>query len=241
MAEFLMIIVSAVFINNFVVVQFLGICPFLGVSKDFKSALGMGIAVTFVMTITCLITYPIYTYVLVPLKIDFMDEAYSPLGRKYSRVFFITISTGLGGSFCVDKTVQDYVTEVGHTLAKFEGTIQEYSILTGAKFSIFAELVGDKNLTPKSMFEGARQKDKKYQQFLDKWLQFLNNFVQLMKDSYCPEIIVFTGGFMKDKDMFLKRIKKLNKDVKIKETYFGTNAGLIGAGLYAIHSLKEGN
>ena len=73
MAEFLMIIVSAVFINNFVVVQFLGICPFLGVSKDFKSALGMGIAVTFVMTITCLITYPIYTYVLVPLKIDFME------------------------------------------------------------------------------------------------------------------------------------------------------------------------
>ena len=59
MAEFIMIIVSAVFINNFVVMQFLGICPFLGVSKDFKSALGMGLAVTFVMTITCLITYPI--------------------------------------------------------------------------------------------------------------------------------------------------------------------------------------
>ncbi len=73
MAQFLMIIVSAVFINNFVVVQFLGICPFLGVSKDTKSALGMGIAVTFVMTITCLITYPIYTYILVPLGIEFME------------------------------------------------------------------------------------------------------------------------------------------------------------------------
>ena len=68
-----MIIVSAVFINNFVVVQFLGICPFLGVSKDFKSALGMGIAVTFVMTLTCLITYPIYTYILVPLNLQFME------------------------------------------------------------------------------------------------------------------------------------------------------------------------
>lgn len=73
MAEFIMIIVSAVFINNFVVVQFLGICPFLGVSKDFKSALGMGLAVTFVMTITCLITYPIYTYILVPLKIEYLE------------------------------------------------------------------------------------------------------------------------------------------------------------------------
>ena len=73
MAELIMIVVSAVFINNFVVVQFLGICPFLGVSKDFKSAFGMGLAVTFVMTITCLITYPIYTYILVPLGIEYME------------------------------------------------------------------------------------------------------------------------------------------------------------------------
>lgn len=73
MIEFLMIIVSAMFIHNFVVVQFLGICPFLGVSKDCKSALGMGLAVTFVMTITCLITYPIYTFILIPLEIEFME------------------------------------------------------------------------------------------------------------------------------------------------------------------------
>lgn len=73
MGEFILLIVSAVFINNFVVVQFLGICPFLGVSKDFKSALGMGVAVTFVMTLTCLITYPIYTYLLVPNGLAFME------------------------------------------------------------------------------------------------------------------------------------------------------------------------
>jgi electron transport complex protein RnfA len=71
--EFILIILSAVFINNFVVSQFLGICPFLGVSKDTKSALGMGLAVTFVMTITCLITYPIYTYILVPLEIEYIE------------------------------------------------------------------------------------------------------------------------------------------------------------------------
>lgn len=71
--QLIAIIISAVFINNFVVVQFLGICPFLGVSKDCKSALGMGVAVTFVMTLTCLITYPIYTMLLVPLDIEFME------------------------------------------------------------------------------------------------------------------------------------------------------------------------
>jgi electron transport complex protein RnfA len=63
----------AVFVNNFVVVQFLGICPFLGLSKSRTNALGMGIAVTFIMTITCLITYPIYTLILVPLGLEYLE------------------------------------------------------------------------------------------------------------------------------------------------------------------------
>mgnify|MGYP004638322825 FL=1 len=73
MRTFLMIIVMAVFVNNFVVVQFLGICPFLGLSKRTSDALGMGIAVTLVMAITCLITYPIYNYILVPLGLEFLE------------------------------------------------------------------------------------------------------------------------------------------------------------------------
>ena len=73
MGTILLIALTATFINNFVVVQFLGICPFLGVSKDTKSALGMGVAVTFVMTLTCLITYPIYTGILVPLKLEYLE------------------------------------------------------------------------------------------------------------------------------------------------------------------------
>lgn len=73
MGTFLMIIVMAVFVNNFVVVQFLGICPFLGLSKRTSDALGMGIAVTLVMAITCLITYPIYNYILVPLGLEFLE------------------------------------------------------------------------------------------------------------------------------------------------------------------------
>lgn len=73
MGTFMMIMIMAVFVNNFVVVQFLGICPFLGVSKSTPNALGMGIAVTLVMTITCLITYPIYMYVLVPLGLEYLE------------------------------------------------------------------------------------------------------------------------------------------------------------------------
>ena len=67
------IIIAALFANNFVLSQFLGICPFLGVSKKTSSALGMGIAVTAVMVITCVVTYPIYTYLLLPLGLEYLE------------------------------------------------------------------------------------------------------------------------------------------------------------------------
>ena len=70
--DIITMIIAALFSQNFVLVQFLGICPFLGVSKKIDSALGMGIAVTAVMVLTCLVTYPIYAYVLIPLKIQYL-------------------------------------------------------------------------------------------------------------------------------------------------------------------------
>lgn len=73
MGTFMMVVILAVFVNNFVVVQFLGICPFLGLSKSTSSAVGMGVAVTVVMMITCLITYPLYTYVLEPLGLQYLE------------------------------------------------------------------------------------------------------------------------------------------------------------------------
>lgn len=73
MGTFIAIVLAAVLTNNFITVKTYGICPFLGVSKKTSSAAGMGIAVTLVMVLATLVTYPIYTYVMVPLGIDFLE------------------------------------------------------------------------------------------------------------------------------------------------------------------------
>lgn len=73
MIEYLSIVITAIFINNIVLSQFLGICPFLGVSKRISSAVGMGMAVTFVITIATTVTWLLQTYVLVPLGLDFLQ------------------------------------------------------------------------------------------------------------------------------------------------------------------------
>ena len=73
MKELLMIIMAAVLVNNCVLVQFLGICPFLGVSKKLDSAFGMSCAVTFVMVLATAATWPIQTYLLDPNGIGYLQ------------------------------------------------------------------------------------------------------------------------------------------------------------------------
>lgn len=71
--EYVIIIISAVFVNNILLSQFLGCCPFLGVSNKVSTAMGMGAAVVFVMAMATLFTYLLQYYVLVPLHIEFMQ------------------------------------------------------------------------------------------------------------------------------------------------------------------------
>jgi len=70
--QLLAIIISAVFVNNYVLGRFLGLCPFVGVSKQVDSAVGMGIAVIFVMTIASIVTWPLYHFVLAGLGVEFL-------------------------------------------------------------------------------------------------------------------------------------------------------------------------
>ena len=71
--EYLIIIISAIFVNNILLAQFLGCCPFLGVSNKLSTAVGMSGAVCFVITLSTLVTYLLQYYVLVPLHIEFMQ------------------------------------------------------------------------------------------------------------------------------------------------------------------------
>ncbi|MFC1667943.1 electron transport complex subunit RsxA [Chlamydiota bacterium] len=71
--ELLFIVISSVLVNNFVLVRFLGICPFMGVSKRIDTAIGMGLAVIFVMTFSSITTYLLYTYILLPLHLEFLQ------------------------------------------------------------------------------------------------------------------------------------------------------------------------
>lgn len=71
--EYFLIFISAIFVNNIVLSQFLGICPFLGVSKKINTAVGMGVAVTFVLTVAVIVTYALQHWVLEPMELGYLQ------------------------------------------------------------------------------------------------------------------------------------------------------------------------
>ena len=72
MKEYALILISTVLVNNFVLVKFLGLCPVMGVSRKLETALGMGLATTFVLTLSSVTSYLVNTYLLVPLGIEYL-------------------------------------------------------------------------------------------------------------------------------------------------------------------------
>ena len=72
MSEYALILISTVLVNNFVLVKFLGLCPFMGVSRKLETAMGMGLATTFVLTLSSVASYLVNTWMLEPLGLEYM-------------------------------------------------------------------------------------------------------------------------------------------------------------------------
>ena len=72
MSEYLLLLVGTVFVNNIVLVKFLGLCPFMGVSRKVETAIGMSAATTFVLTLSAILSYMINSWILAPLGLEFL-------------------------------------------------------------------------------------------------------------------------------------------------------------------------
>ncbi len=152
---YFLIIISAIFVNNIVLSQFLGICPFLGVSKKIDTALGMGAAVTFVLTIATIVTYLLQKFVLETFHIEFLQtivfilviaslvqmieiilKKISPSLYQALGVFLPLITTN-----CCVLGVAILVANGTAKLPVIDGVPAEVNLLTGTVFA-FATAIG---------------------------------------------------------------------------------------------------
>ncbi len=84
MSDLILILIGTVLVNNFVLVRFLGLCPFMGVSRNIEAAFGMSLATAFVLTLSSAISYLIHQYLLVPLQLEYL--------RTISFILIIAVS-----------------------------------------------------------------------------------------------------------------------------------------------------
>lgn len=180
-------------------------------------------------------------YIRNDAEVGCLGEAYSGSGKTFSRVFFITISTGLGGALCVDKINQDYVTEVGHTAFTYKNHLTEYEKLVSGlniiNLAKFNNINGVK--TAREMFDGVRKNDQDCIVLFDEWLSILFKFFELIINSYNPDIICITGGLTKSKDLFLPKLQENFKNTKIVECFYKEEAGLYGSAVYGFQSILK--
>jgi electron transport complex protein RnfA len=115
------LIILSIFVNNFVLARFLGICPYMGVSKQLDSAIGMGMAVTFVMTIASLVTWLLYTFFLAPTyESVFYTLFNTPIDKIPDLTFLRTIVFILVIASLV-QFIEMYIQKVSPTLYKALG------------------------------------------------------------------------------------------------------------------------
>lgn len=155
MATFIAVILSAVLTNNFITVKTYGICPFLGVSKKTSSAFGMGIAVTVVMALATLVTYPVYMYVMVPLHFEFLEIIFfifiiaslvqmlemiirklSPTLYKAMGIYLPLITTNCAVLGVTELLIDDMSAILGEGVAMNLGWAVLYALFAGLGFTL---------------------------------------------------------------------------------------------------------
>lgn len=181
--------------------------------------------------------YHLPIYIRNDAEVACLGEAYLGAGKGKSRVVFLTISTGLGVSLCVDGKLQDYLTEVGHTACVYKNHVTEYEkIVSGLNICNLAKFneIDSIKCAPE-MFDGVRKNNPIACSLFNEWLNLLSSFIELIETSYSPNVICVTGGLMKSKDVYFKKLRKFHKEISICECHFKEDAGLIGAGVFAFN------
>lgn len=179
-------------------------------------------------------TFHLKAYIRNDAEVACLAEAKVGAGKDLPRVFFITISTGLGGALCVDGKNQDYVTEIGHTVYLHHGRWTEYEPL--ASGTGIRNLAREKGLEVKdaeeffSLYLAGNEAAK---EAYAEWRGIMKSFIRMIMDSYHPDVITLTGGVMRSHECFFNDLRKDSPDARLVHCRLHEDAGLIGAALYA--------
>lgn len=168
-------------------------------------------------------------YVKNDAEVALLAESYLGVGKDYNSVYFLTVSTGVGGGYTYKKEAKEIGLEIGHTPFLYKGKYYDFETIASGKGIVkLAKINGLVVESAPKLFEMIKNEDEKALYILNEWLNLFTDFLQFINKIYQPEVIAFTGGVMKSKDLFFSKLQEKNPNLNLAECIYKQNAGLIG-------------
>ncbi len=185
--------------------------------------------------------YPVPVYIANDAEMGVLAEAIKGNGKDYDGVYFVTISTGVGGAFSYKGKVKNYGREIGHMPITLNGeSFPLEGICSGRGLIKLSHMYGLSIERASEFFVLVKAGNKHALEVYNVWLRLFSEFLSYTKKIYNPDIYCFTGGVFKNKELILPKLKEMNPSLNMVECYFSEDAGLIGSAAYG-YSKAEGN
>ncbi len=166
-------------------------------------------------------------------------EASLGAGKTAKSLYFVTISTGIGGCLVVNKVIKNPSREIGHSLVEYKDKYYELEkIASGNGILKLLELNDIKLSSTVQFFKEAEANNPKVAAVLDDWINLIANFFNEINEDFKPDVIAVTGGVLKSKAYFWDKLLERVKVANIVIAHFSEDAGLIGAAAFGSNYIQ---
>lgn len=159
--------------------------------------------------------------------------------KTYKSLYFVTISTGVGGALCIDGKLVNSSYEVGHTMTAYHNEIHEFEhMASGTGLRRLADMNGLNIASAKEFFDLVQNKHPLALRVYKDWIKMLSEWIEMNQENFSPDVFALTGGVMKSKDIFFEDLKRACPSATLVECACGQQAGLIGAAVFGFQNAK---
>lgn len=177
-------------------------------------------------------------YVKNDAEVAALAEAVAGPYKKYPSLYFITISTGVGGALTIGGKLRNSSYEVGHTLFTLHGETHEFEHMASGSYLVRLAAMNNVEIKDaRQFFDLVKKKDPQVLPIYQDWISLFSSFINMNQQNFEPAVFALTGGVMKSADIFFEDLKKACPRSILLPCHYEQEAGLVGAAVYGYQML----
>jgi glucokinase len=177
-------------------------------------------------------------YVINDAEVAALAEANIGPWHKAKSLYFVTISTGVGGALTVNGQLKNSSYEAGHTMTQYHGEVHEFEhMASGVGIRRLCDMNGLEIESAQQFFQLVKNKNPQALSVYKDWIKLVADWLEMIEDAFNPEIFTLTGGVLKSADIFWDDLKRAAPHCHIEKCGCGQEAGLIGAAVLGFQKI----